>query len=480
MLSKCLIALLMVALLVTPSVEARTRSVDLAEDPKLVLLGGDSVASGGDIDGDGASDWLVGSPARNSSYVVFGGRAKDDVDLVNLGEAGFAIEGANPDDHASRVAGVGDVNGDGLDDVLVGAPGSSPLNRGAAGSAYVVFGKESTDKVDLSRFDLNIQGDAGFRIMGPSYRAFAGEDVAGAGDVNGDGLDDILVGAVFRGASYVVFGKSSSLPVDLLAFDMGRQDSQGYVIETPASEYNDLYSVAGGLDVNGDGVADPTVAVIRKEGGRGSIYVTFGQPSSVDPIRVRDLGGNGIRIMGIRRSGAGYSLSQVEDMTGDGRAELLVGAPGFSHDGSRGNAYVVFGRSKPGSIRLSRLGRRGFRIDGTHSRADFGTSVAAIPDLNGDRRTELVVGAPLASPHRRPGAGAAYVLFGKSDAKKVTINRLGSRGFAIAGASREDYVGWSVSSGGVDPTYGSIVLVGSLEGDDDPAGAAYVVHPAKR
>lgn len=478
MMLRALALLIAVALVLPSSAQgASTRAVDLAKERTVTAIGGHEVAGVGDVNGEGTPDWAVGSPARGMTYVVFGEYAKGRVDLSDLGDAGFAIEAANAQDHASRIAGAGDVNGDGLGDLIVGAPGSDPLQRASAGSAYVVFGKASRDTVELSHFDLNIQGDAGFRIMGGSARGFAGEDVSSAGDVNADGYDDVLVGAVFRGATYVVFGKDSSLPIDLLTFDMGEQGSQGYVIETPAPEYNDLYSVSGGLDVNGDGIPDPTVGVIRKHGGRGSVYVTFGQSSSTDAVEVRDLGDEGFRITGTRRSGAGYALAQVGDFNGDDRAETLIGAPGFAPDGSRGSAYLVFGRSKSGTIRLAKLRRRGFRIDGTDKKTSFGISVAATADMNGDGRADLLVGAPVASPLRRAYAGAAYVIYGKRRHEKVVISELGGKGMRIAGSSAEEYAGWSVASAGVHPDHGPTILVGAPAGEDSVAGAVYVAHP---
>lgn len=451
-------------------------SLDLRRDASVVMAGGYTVAEVGDVSGDGTSDYLVSSEPRQASYVVFAEKADGHIELDDLGERGFAIQSGASDDRPYHIGGAGDVNADGLDDILVGAPGGDDFGRGSNGVVYVIFGKSSSETVELSRFDLNLQRDAGFRIIGPSSMAFAGEVVSGAGDVNGDGLADVLVGAPFRGASYVVFGKTTPEPIDLLSFDLGQQGAQGYVIETPSPEYSSLYYVTGGLDINGDGVPDPTIGVIRKEGGRGSVYVTFGQSSSTRPVLTSQLGDRGIVVRGRRGSGTGHALDQVPDLNRDGRNELLVGAPSFSSDGSRGNAYVVFGRSKPGVVHLARLGRRGFRIDGTNEKADFGISVVAVPDLNGDSRSDLLVGAPLATVLRRPYAGAAYVIFGKARTGTVKVAALGGMGYRIAGVARADHAGWTVAfaaNAGGAPT----LLVGAIEREGSIGGAIYAVPP---
>lgn len=461
------------------SAQGARASLDLRRDASVVMAGGYIVAEIGDVSGDGTSDYLVSSEPRQASYVIFAEKADGHIELDDLGQRGFAIQSGAPDDRPYHIGGAGDVNGDGLDDILVGAPGGDDFGRGSNGVVYVVFGKSSSETVELRHFDLNVQGDAGFRIIGPSTMAFAGEVVSEAGDINGDGLADVLVGAPFRGASYVVFGKKSSEPVDLLTFDLGQQGARGYVIETPSPELNTLYYVTGGLDINGDGVPDPTIGVIRKEGGRGSVYITFGQSSSTQRVLTSRLEDRGIVVRGVRRSGTGHALDQVPDLNRDGRDELLVGAPGFGSTGSRGSAYVVFGRRNPGEVRLAQLGRRGFRIDGTYEKADFGISVVAVPDLNGDSRSELLVGAPRATVLGRPYAGAAYVIFGKAKTRTVRIAALGGDGYRIAGVARADHAGWRVALA-ANRSGPPTLLIGAIEREGSIGGAIYAVHPLDR
>ena len=150
--------------------------------------------------------------------MVFGKSSPDAEDLGALEDGGFLITGAGFDDNAGEsVAGVGDVNGDGRPDVAVGAIFASGNGRMTAGAAFVVFGKPSSAMVDLAAL-----GAGGYRIDGAAAGDIAGKSVAGVGDVNGDGVPDVAVGAPNAdpngrsesGAAYLVFGRASAGTID--------------------------------------------------------------------------------------------------------------------------------------------------------------------------------------------------------------------------------------------------------------------------
>ena len=276
-----------VTLLVAPdvSVEIVTLPIELAaiqmsdNDGGFVIDGanefdysGYSVSGAGDVNGDGFDDLIVGAESAYSngyatgvSYVVFGKTSGDVVKLADIADAsnanGFVIEGVNEYDFNGRsVSGAGDINGDGLDDLIVGAleaDADSDANDNS-GASYVVFGKASGSVVQLTAI-----GNNGFVINGVSAGDLSGRSVSGAGDINGDGLDDIIVGAYRaepdgiaiddnRGASYVVFGKTSGDVVQLsnIATDAG------FVINGVTAGDNSGRSVSGAGDVNGDGLDD--------------------------------------------------------------------------------------------------------------------------------------------------------------------------------------------------------------------------------
>jgi hypothetical protein len=379
---------------------------------------GYSVAGAGDVNGDGIDDLIVGAPGiytdglASASYVVFGtdtGFAAS-FDLSDLdGSNGFRIDGAAYSSTGHSVEGAGDVNGDGIDDLIVGA-----LDYFGEGPSYVVFGSSAglAASIDLSALD----GTDGFRLDRGAW------SVAGAGDVNGDGIDDLIVGAFTRdnyaaGESYVVFGTDAGFAANL---DLSTLDgSNGFRLDGFAGY--DILSVAGAGDVNGDGIDDLIVGAFAAD----ESYVVFGTDAgfaaSLD-LATLD-GSNGFRLDAVNADDwSGYSVAGAGDFNGDGIDDLVIGAPRAApgDKDSAGESYVVFGTSAgfAASLDLASLdGTNGFRLEGIGAEDGSGSSVAGAGDVNGDGFDDLVVGARGADDD----AGESYVVFGFSTGSQTPI-----------------------------------------------------------
>ena len=412
-------------------------------------------------------------------------QANDPIDLGALGAGGFRIDGIDfYDGSGSSVSGAGDVNGDGLDDVIVGADTADPDGTTRAGTSYVVFGKADSASVDLG--DL---GSGGFRIDGIDASDRSGVSVSGAGDVNGDGLDDVIIGAYgagqdyqsYTGESYVVFGKADSNPVELASLET---DQRGFRIDGIDPQDRSGKSVSGAGDVNRDGFDDVIVGAwgAGPNGNEaGESYVVFGKADS-NPVELASLetGQRGFRIDGIDAGDiSGFSVSGAGDVNGDGFDDVIVGAYLADPDDKTyaGESYVVFGKADSASVDLGDLGTGGFRIDGIDDRDYSGRSVSGAVDVNGDGFDDVIVGAFGAGPDGS-SAGESYVVFGKPDSASIDLGDLGTGGFRIDGIDDGDFSGSSVSGVGDvnDDEFDDVIVGARFAGPDgNKAGESYVV-----
>ena len=387
------------------------------------------------------------------------------INLSSLnGSNGFRLDGVAAFDNSGLSASTaGDVNGDGFDDVIVGAHRADPNGIQYSGSSYVVFGQASGFSAAMNLSTLN--GSNGFRLDGEAASDSSGGSVSNAGDVNGDGFDDLIVGAhladsngTWSGSSYVVFGQASgfSATMDLSILD----GSNGFRLDGEmALDFLGLpVSTAG--DVNGDGFDDLIVGALGADSNgpfSGSSYVVFGQASGFTAtINLSTLNGsNGFRLDGeATYDYSGGSVSNAGDVNGDGFDDVIVGAWRANSNGSdSGSSYVVFGQASgfTATKNLSTLnGSNGFRLDGETANDYSGFSVSTAGDVNGDGFDDLIVGA-FGADLNGNYSGSSYVVFGQASGFSAAMDLSslnGSNGFKLNGETANDYSGRSVSTAG--------------------------------
>jgi hypothetical protein len=417
---------------------------------------GKAVASAGDVNGDGYSDVIVGAPLFDSSkpnqgafFIYFGS---------SLGlnpNGGITCTGDNKIGNAffgSSLSSAGDVNGDGFSDVIVGSWGYSN-GETEEGAAYIFYG---------SAAGINLTG---VKIESNQATASFGQSVAGAGDINGDGFSDVVVGApsysngeVDEGAAFIFKGSQtgiSTVPAQVLE---SNQETSYYGS-----------SVASAGDVNGDGFSDIVVGAYKYDNlfaiDIGAAFIYSGAQSSIQSNPAMTLLGT--------QEGAqfGYAVSSAGDLNGDGYSDIIVGSPNYTNGQNGEGAISIYLASWQGQGIENQVKAL---IEGGQAGAAFGKSVACAGDVNGDGFSDVIVGEPLRDNGANLQEGRATVYFGSFS---ETFNPKSIINSNQAGAE----LGTSVASAGdINGDGFSDIIIGAPSYDknltDD--GIALVFHGA--
>jgi hypothetical protein len=295
----------------------------------------------------------------------------------------------------------------------------------------------------------------------------AGSTLDGLGDMNGDGLDDLVLEAEFADAAYVVYGKTDSAPIDLLTFDLGAAAGRGFYIEHPPAGFTNRVHVGAIGDANGDGIPDLCLITYRKR--VGNAYVIFGARNS-SSLDVTELGDRGFHFQG----DAFLAVDGAGDMNGDGLDDILLGVP----EGSR--AYILFGKADPATVFVRqdmapfgmRIGWGAFR---TVEHGRFGFSVAGGEDVNGDGVPDFAIGAHTASPRGRRKAGVTYLFYGGGTERIYVGSMSPDQGTRYLGEHAFDISGSVALSPDLDGDGAPDLLIGSDGYRTDQAGKVHVV-----
>jgi hypothetical protein len=429
---------------------------------------GISVDSAGDVNNDGLDDVLIGAygvggywsygPGR--IYIVFGRYSGWQIGTtMSLNLADVAIDGAaNGDRIGYKVAGVGDVNGDGYDDVATSARGFDP---GGTGRVHVLFGRAMGWPSSMAAANVNLVSED----FGPFN--YEGVTVKPAGDINADGYDDVLVGHYMygdTGRTYIIFGRTSGWADNLALADVTLDgeytgDCSGYTLDS-----------AG--DINGDGIDDLIIgSPCADEAGAdsGKLHLLFGRlgtwPSDLSAADVSMLGEAG-------EDWSGYQVAGVGDVNGDGLDDVITAAPGNDEAGDwAGKAYVIFGRTTgwPTTVAnadISFLGEPGY-ISGLRR-------IAAGGDVDGDGFDDILIGS-YENGHVAGEAGKTYLIYGRSAGWPTDLSLADA---AFAGEAIEDKSSRGLASAGdVDGDGLDDILIGAHQNDEytSDAGKTYLL-----
>lgn len=481
------------------------------------LVAGITVAGGGDFNGDGFGDLVVGIAGYDgptgtdtgTAFILFGdglatSAAVRNIPNITPTDDGLSLIGGDLEEIGTAAAFVGDVNGDGFDDFLIGNE-TSEVNGTGSGVARLVFGQDASGLTGTQYIDAPFSTE--FIDTTSTYDGTRGlgASVASAGDFNNDGINDFIIGAPFFFSSYgdddigkafVVFGRDATDPAFGATFDLATLDgSNGFRIDAGDDATGTFLgqSVAGAGDVNGDGIDDVIISATGVKSfvppdntvNSGESYVIFGSEINAASVKVETLDGTNGFVLAERYgdSRLGQDVASIGDFNGDGIDDFVVGFESDAAGIYAGATYLIFGTDQvnTGVVDPSRLlATEGFQIVGAEEYDYVGTVLASAGDFNGDGFDDVIIGAP--GDTGGLDLGEAYILFG-TDQFFVAPFELADfdvdDGVKLTGVDQGDFFGFQVSGAGDlnSDGFDDVVVGAPYAGTGDP-GAAFVFYGA--
>lgn len=437
---------------------------------------GTIVTCAGNVNGDEFDDFLISAPGNSfggsnagMTYLILGNKTGW-VQDVNLSHADASFYGEVENDWSGQcVAGAGDINGDGFDDMLIGAPWHDSMR----GRTYLIFGNASgwTINTNLSTSDVYFNGE--------EQGDFSGHSVTGLGDVNGDEFDDFLISAT----NYDQGGYAGSYAGKIYLF-FGRSEwSSSISLSTAnASFHGELawdrlgICVTSAGDVNGDGLNDTLVSArASNPSERGKAYLIYGKKTGWSPSA--NISTSEASFVGIQND-SGISIAGAGDVNADGFDDLLFGEAANSEiESNLGKIFLLLGKPETFTKNIQLNSEADISFYGEHAEDGFGHSVAGIGDFNGDNFDDIVIGAK-GSDFGAPDAGKAYLILGKNSGWKFRANISSEVNASFYGEGEGDGKEIHISrAGDLNGDNFDDILIGSFFNDDGglEAGKTYVI-----
>lgn len=386
---------------------------------------GFNVSDAGDFNGDGIDDVIITqreTPFVNDpsiAYVIYGSDQPllQSINLLQLdGSDGLIInKPAANFTPGYNVSAAGDVNDDGFDDIMFSSY-NSDHSQSNDGIVYIIYGSNSNI---TSPFEVDqINGTNGIVLYGENSGDNAGKTLSDAGDFNGDGIDDFIIGApnsglngTFSGTVYMIFG-NNNLPSPFALSSLN--GTNGFKIQGVAINDFAGSSVDGNLDFNNDGVKDLVIGAPFSFQQASGAYVMFGKTGTYDTnFLLSQL--NGQNGFSIRETGSpnitGFSISSAGDINGDQMDDVIIGGDKNSESGF---SYIIYGTDQPLNSVVDTFVLPpdiGFTISGFGSQ---GFSVGSAGDFNNDGIDDILIGAPDADNNLTTDSGSVYIIYGKT------------------------------------------------------------------